>query len=125
MIPQRIFDLPRPIAYVLFGGLLGVGILTIIPFIGFHLLLAASFLSASPLQAAVGLGVFGLSRGIPVCLVSRTSWRVKSHVDNQHRDAFLLARIAWVLSSYKRIWWLRVLVLFMFGAAAIRAGLRL
>jgi sulfite exporter TauE/SafE len=51
---------------LLFGSALGLGLLTVIPFVGYYLVLAFCFLSHRTSIGAVTLGAFGLGRSLPI-----------------------------------------------------------
>ena len=56
---------------VLFGFVLGMGFLTIVPFFGFYTLLVWSAFLANPTESAAALACFGAIRGLPVLLTAR------------------------------------------------------
>lgn len=60
-----------------FGLVLGTGFFTVMPFIGFYVLVLWCGLLNSPLESGAVAGVFGLTRGVPVLL---TAIAVRPHV---------------------------------------------
>jgi hypothetical protein len=73
---------PAEVSSALYGAVLGVGVLTPIPFVAFYALLAWGLLSGNPLQAAAAFALFGLVRAAPVALLSPflTSYQVSFQV---------------------------------------------
>jgi hypothetical protein len=56
---------------ITFGLVLGAGFLTVVPFIGLHLLVLWCALSLSAAKSALVLSAFGVMRGLPVLLTAR------------------------------------------------------
>jgi hypothetical protein len=54
----------------IFGLCLGAGFLTVVPFVGYYLLISWCFLSQSAVQAGVVMAIFGVMRGAPLMLVA-------------------------------------------------------
>lgn len=74
-VPSRHWLVPRDWAAfgsssfsTLFGVFLGLGIFTIVPFIGFYVVLAGCALLLDPIESAGVLAAFGAMRGLPVIL---------------------------------------------------------
>lgn len=56
---------PRPIAALMYGSILGMGVTTFVPFASFYFLLVASFVLGPSFGALIGF-TYGISRSLPV-----------------------------------------------------------
>lgn len=87
-VPQVRWQVPRSwanwglIKYAaLFGAILGLGMITFVPFAGYWLVLSAAVVRADPTGGALALGAFGAGRALPAVLtplvarVTHTSWQ--------------------------------------------------
>lgn len=61
---------PVEVTAALYGGILGIGLLTTISFASFYVLVVWTLLSGNVLEGAVMFGLFGLTRGAPAALLS-------------------------------------------------------
>lgn len=61
---------PPEVAAALYGGILGIGVLTRISFASFYVLVAWVLLSGDVRAGAMAFGVFGLARGVPPTAVA-------------------------------------------------------
>lgn len=80
-VPQRSREIPARWAWygqarfaVVFGAMLGAGFFTIIPFIGYHLLLTTCVLLADPVRGSALVGLFGATRTLPALVAP---WEVR------------------------------------------------
>jgi hypothetical protein len=76
-VPSRHWLVPREWAglgakafSLLFGAVLGAGFFTIVPFVGFYIVVVGCAVLLDPLQSAAVLGSFGAMRGLPVVLAA-------------------------------------------------------
>ena len=76
-VPSRHWLVPRDWASfgaktfsMIFGLFLGAGVFTVVPFIGFYIVLTVCGILLKPAAAAIVLAVFGAMRGLPVWLAA-------------------------------------------------------
>lgn len=73
LVPRRWGNLGDTWFSFVFGASLGIGFLTIVPFVGFYIAVAWCAVTLSPLGTAAVLATFGMMRGLPVVLTALAS----------------------------------------------------
>ncbi len=99
IVPREWNRFPRVVHAFAFGGALGLGVATRIPFAAMHIVMATCLLVGSPLMALASFGAFGLVRAAPMILVSRglathAGTNILEELDRLHRVVPWLSRLA-------------------------------
>jgi hypothetical protein len=101
------------------GMILGAGFLTVIPFIGYYLMLLSCIMIADPLHGSIVMGFFGAARAVPVILTPLFWWTFRYPPSlNMTAEAN-----QWFTEVITRLGWLRVPVLFAVAGSALVAVL--
>lgn len=105
LVPKRWGAYGSPRFEIAFGIIVGAGLFTVIPFIGFHLLLIICFVNADPMQGALSMAVFGAARAAPalftplfLALRHRTYTSLMAIEANQFFDK-MDRNLAWVRAA--------------------------
>ncbi len=113
IIPQRWALFGNLRFTIVFGLLLGAGFFTVLPFVGYHVLVISCFLHADPVWAGSLMAVFGLARALPVLITPVAYSRVFGVYDSRaaYQANSWLTRMDYTLSRA------RAIVLFAFAAS--------
>lgn len=65
-VPQGWAVYGSPWYELMFGGVLGIGFITVVPFVGYYVLLIAVMASGSVTMGVIALAVYGLARALPM-----------------------------------------------------------
>lgn len=121
-VPQRHWQVPqawgwhgRFVFATAFGLVLGAGFLTLIPFIGYYLLVALCVVAADPVRGGVLMGLFGAARAVPVLAVPLVSWARRQP---QHAQRAAAAN-DWLAGVDRRLAGVRALTLLAVAGSAV------
>jgi hypothetical protein len=122
-VPSRTWIIPKrwallgnvPFAFA-FGSVLGAGFLTIITFIGYHVLLISCFSLADWRVGGELMSIFGLARALPVLLTPITYSRF-----GMYDAKAALQADQWFTKVQGRLWILRSMTLFAMAGSSIAA----
>lgn len=93
-VPQTWGRLGAKVYAAAFGAILGLGVLTRIPSLGFYTLLAWAATAAAWSDAALVMGAFGASRSVPTIAAAVVAERLRSYPANLvEQTAFWTRRI--------------------------------
>lgn len=116
--PQRHWLVPKEWGYqgrvlygAAFGAILGLGVLTYIPFVGLWFVLAYTLLGRDPVLAGLTFGAFGVGRALTVVIPALVSWSTPRRV--RLSAAYLHSVASWLQSRSLR--WVRAAVLLAFA----------
>ena len=125
-VPSRSWLIPRswgsygsPAFDILFGLFLGPGFFTIIPFIGFHVLLAVCLLSGDLLQGALLMGIFGVTRTLPILLIPIILTLKKK----PYNFGSVYEAHKWFIWSNHKLRFVRITVLFAVSGTTLAIGI--
>jgi hypothetical protein len=118
LIPLTWSLLPPLVFPALFGAILGAGFLTVINFIGYHVIVGAAIATASPRDALILFGMFGFTRAMSVLILSGCMYEQSRHPDIRPPTAWVQALVARYSTALLKSRWTQIVPL---GAVAIHA----
>lgn len=119
-VPRHWGAYGQPAFALAFGVLLGAGFATIVPFIGYYVLLGRCTLAADPAWGAAIMALFGATRTLPLLvapLIARARGRVYTFAE-------AVAVNDWLDSANCRLRWLRAAALLATAGVLAAGGLR-
>lgn len=126
-VPTRHWQVPRGwgrfgrVRYAtLFGLLLGPGFFTIVPFVGYYLLLINCVLTVNVWYGTAAMALFGATRAAPLVLAP-LFFQLRGQAYT-FESAVVLNE--WFVTLHTRLEWLRGAVLFAVAGSAVATGLR-
>jgi hypothetical protein len=119
-VPRHWEAYGRPAFALAFGVLLGAGFITVVPFIGYYLLLGRCALAANPVWGAAIMSFFGATRALPL-LIAPLIARVQGRPYTFDRAVTLNG---WLGRTNRRLKWLRAAALLATAGVLITGGLR-
>lgn len=117
LIPQRWAAYGSPRLEIIFGLILGTGFLTVVPFIGYYLLLASCVASSSLLLGSTLMVIFGVGRVTPVLLARVIPYvRMKNY---NNRTALQVSEFFKEINRGQWIQFTKVSVLFLVAGDSV------
>jgi hypothetical protein len=106
LVPRSFLSLGEGLGGFVFGAVLGAGFLTVVPIVGFYVLLLWCLAKSDPTLAAAVMGVFGLSRAVPSLVVATYSaWLGEAYGQQFTNNAAsrltaIACRFAWLRTAF-------------------------
>ncbi|HXT69961.1 MAG TPA: hypothetical protein VN700_09415 [Vicinamibacterales bacterium] len=106
LVPRQWTRWSWPAYPMIFGTILGIGWLTVVPFASYYLMIALLLIIGDSTLAVVTMTAFGIARTVPVLLLSREIFAPTPGLDNAGRAVFR-RKILHSIAGSRMMWVLR------------------